>query len=341
MSTRLPYPRLRAWLAPLSKVFGAAVARRNRRFDAGHGVERLDVPVVSVGNLTVGGTGKTPLVAWIARHWLATGGRPAVVSRGYGSDAGVGPRLVSAGEGPLLPVARTGDEPRELARALPGVTIVVGSDRVRGARFAIERGADLIVLDDGFQHRRLARDLDLVLLDRSAPFGDGRLLPAGSLREPPASLARADLVLVTRLAEDEALPPALVSEIASHAPGVPVLRAGHRRTGFFRPDGSALAPPRRVVAFCAIADPAAFRRELEASGATVVGWAERRDHAAFDAATLAGLRETARAEDAVLVTTDKDLARTDVDDVAVLRIEAVVYDPDPLRTRLAALGRSA
>jgi tetraacyldisaccharide 4'-kinase len=301
--------------------------------------------VISVGNLTVGGTGKTPLTAWIAARLLEEGRRPAVVSRGYGGSSGRGPCIVSRGGAPLVPAAVAGDEPVLLARRLPEVIVVVGSDRVRGARAARETGADVLVLDDGFQHRRLARDLDLVLLDSHDPFGAYRLLPSGPLREPVESLARADAVIVTRSRPGEPFP-FLERVIRRHAGEVPVLRAGHRTAGFVDAAGNLRPPPARAVAFCGIGSPDAFLADLLGEGVEVA--AERRfpDHHRYRDAELAEIDGLARAHGAVPVTTEKDLARlsepASLPSLLALRIEAEPHEPERLRALLReALGRGA
>ena len=184
-------------------LYGAAVRLRRRGYTALGLARRAAVPVISVGNLTVGGTGKTTIVSWLVRELQDRGWHPAVVSRGYLGRAGRGPLYVSRGQGPLVASDVSGDEPFLLASRLPGAVVVAGSDRVLGSRAAIEAGADVVILDDGFQHMRLARDVDLVLLDAHNPFGNYRLLPAGTLREPVSELRRAHAVIITRSRPDE------------------------------------------------------------------------------------------------------------------------------------------
>ncbi|MGD8396476.1 MAG: tetraacyldisaccharide 4'-kinase, partial [Candidatus Eiseniibacteriota bacterium] len=201
-------------------------------------------------------------------------------------------------------------------------------DRVAGARLALEHGADVAVLDDGFQHRRLARRLDLVLLDASDPFGGGRLLPAGRLREPLGGLRRADLILVTR-DPDAATLAAVERRVRAAGAGAPLLAAGHRRAGFVDPRGAAAAAPAQALAFCGIGNPARFRADLEEAGIRLLDFVAFADHHRYARGELAGLERRARASGAVLVTTEKDLARLDEPLVAAL-------DPSPLALRIEA-----
>jgi tetraacyldisaccharide 4'-kinase len=331
-------------------VFGAVLRLRNRYYDRPSAVRRARIPVISVGNLTVGGTGKTPIVAWLARRLTEAGRRPAVVSRGYGGRAGRGPRVVSRGSGPDCAADECGDEPYLLASTLPGVAVVVGHDRPAGADAAADLGRDVVLLDDGFQHRRLARDLDIVLLDAAKPFGNGRLLPAGSLREPPSALARAGLVLVTRSGPG-AVPVEIERVVRSFHRDVPILRAGHRRVGFFDGDGRRVESPRRAVLFCGIGSPEVFRRDVEADGVEVVAFEPGRDHRRYDAADLARLSARAASLGAVLITTEKDrvrlpgkLAEREARALLTLRIEAEPHDAERLleavQRALAAHGEA-
>src|SRR5919202_1133451 len=188
-------------LAPLGLLYGAVTRARMRLYRTGLlKTENVGAPVVSVGNLTTGGTGKTPLVEWVARAVAGEGLRACVLTRGYGRADEARRVVASNGARVLAEVAECGDEPRLLAEKLVGVaSVVCDRDRVAAARWArAELGAEVFVLDDGFQHLRIARDLDIVTLDATAPWGGGRLLPRGRLREPPAALARAGCVVITR-----------------------------------------------------------------------------------------------------------------------------------------------
>ncbi|KAA0011399.1 tetraacyldisaccharide 4'-kinase [Billgrantia pellis] len=187
-----------AWLKllrPLEALYRRAMKRRAAAYRQGkRAVWHADVPVIVVGNLTLGGTGKSPLVAWLARHLSERGWRPGIVSRGYGGRAGQGagyPLHVTA----HTRIAESGDEPRMLARQT-GLPVVVDPERPRGARALLEMGCDLVISDDGLQHLALGRDIELVVVDGRRGFGNGRCLPAGPLREPLSRLSEVDAVLI-------------------------------------------------------------------------------------------------------------------------------------------------
>ena len=279
----------RAALYPAERVFAAASGLRTLMYDAGW-LRRIEppIPVVSVGNLTVGGTGKTPIAAWIAAWLRDHGAAPAVVLRGYGDD-----------------------EP-DVHRALnPTVDVVVDADRVRGVRTAADHARDVAVLDDAFQHRRLGRTADIALISADAWTGDARLLPAGPWREPLSAAGRADLVIVTRKAAAPATVDAVHAAIASAAPRVPRVSV-HLAPGELRRVGGveskALESLRgvRVLLTAGIADPTAFVRQLEAVGARVDPILFP-DHHAFDASDVR--RIVAAAGGALVVCTLKDAVK--------------------------------
>ena len=329
------HPLLRAALGLPASIYGAAVWLRNRRYDRPGAARQASLPVISVGNLTVGGTGKTPIVAWLARHLSGQGHRPAVVSRGYHGRAGRGPLTVSDGDGPRCGPELAGDEPYLLARSLPGVPVIVGSDRAAGARAARDSGADVVILDDGLQHRQLARDLDIVLLDASNPFGNYRLLPAGLLREPISALGRAGAVVITRSRPGESFE-VIERVVRHHNPAALLLSAGHRSLGFFDPQGTRVDPPRRAVAFCGIGNPNRFRIDLESEGVELEDFVAFRDHQVYTPRALSRLRRRVERSGAALVTTEKDLSRMGPDalrngpPLLVYRIEAELFEPRPL-----------
>lgn len=323
-------PRAARALRPLSILYGWAIAIRNRRFDRSGSAIRASLPVISVGNLAVGGTGKTPFAGWLCRELLALGRRPALVSRGYGGRAGTGPLVVSEGSGPTVEASVCGDEPWMLAASIGSLGVVVGSDRVAGAEAARRIGADVVVLDDGFQHRRLARDLDVVLLDASLPLDDEPLLPAGRLREPPSSLRRAGLVIATR-ADGPTPPAALVATVRRHQPDCPVLASTLEPVGCFDPAGNRVDAPSRAIAFAGIADPEGFRATLRRTGVGVESFHPFPDHHPYTDREWETIAAEARTGRLPLLTTEKDLARirprlaASPAPVVVLRVESVVH----------------
>lgn len=251
------------------------------------------VPVVSVGALTAGGAGKTPIVRWLARGLVDAGFSCAILSRGYGSAGGSEARVVD----PARPDARRdGDEPVLLARSLADVPVVVCADRARGAEVAVAGGARVLVLDDGFQHRRLHRDFDLVLWDRRAADSGGAVLPAGPLREPIGALRRVDVVLSVDRGQGAPPAPPYASAVAA-ARLVTVCRQDV-------PAGT------RLHVVSGIADPESFERGVEAAGYEITGATRFPDHHAFtpDAIREAAARATAEGADA-LATTAKDRMR--------------------------------
>lgn len=304
---------------------------------------RLSRPVISVGNIAVGGTGKTPMTALIARHLMAQGKRVAVLSRGYGGSSSGTPRIVSDGATVFLTAAEAGDEPYLLARDVPGLTVVVGGNRYQAGQLAErELHPDCFLLDDGFQHLRLHRDLNILLLDCRNPFGNGRTLPAGVLREPRCAVQRADLVILTRCAEGETRPDSVA------AAGVPVLSAGHHLSGAVPLDGGECRPisalyGERVLAFAGIADPDRFFSGLAELGVDVVGSLSLPDHTVYDERTVAALRQSFRNTGATcLVTTAKDAVKLDhcrklLGRVWVAQLELVLADATALESKLESL----
>ena len=248
-----------AFLEPLAWVYGRLVAARRRVYAARWlPSERAGKPVVVVGNLTVGGTGKTPLTLWLARELSAQGMRVGIVARGYGSRGGRAPRAVDAGSD----WREVGDEPLLLARR-SGCPTIVGRDRVAAAR-ALAARVDVILADDGLQHLHLARDCEIVVIDGARGFGNGRLLPAGPLREPLTRLAQADAVVVNGSATHASL----ASRLAPLAPLVMSL-AAHEALGLRA--GAARRPlaefrEQRVHAVAGIGNPARFFATLRAAG---------------------------------------------------------------------------
>jgi tetraacyldisaccharide 4'-kinase len=276
---------------------------------------RLPCAVVSVGNLAVGGTGKTPAVEMVARWLTEDGRRVAIVSRGYGRHPGAPVELVSDGVAPRLSAERAGDEPLLLARRLPGVAVVVGADRLAAGQWAVtELQPDVVLLDDGFQQRRLRKDVEIVCLDARAPWGPGGLFPRGTLREPPSALARAHLLVLTRADARRNLA-GLFEEVRQYAGPVPCLAADYAFEGLWELHSGArqsrnAVEGRGILAFAGIAAPERLAEALAGQGAIVRGFVAFPDHHRYTPRDLGAVTRRARAVGAtLLVTTEKDAVR--------------------------------
>ncbi len=294
--------------------YRAAVGLRNALYDAGRLPSlRLPCAVISIGNLTVGGTGKTPLASHLAALLRDSGYRTGVVSRGYRRQGGRAPLLVSNGRALLADAQSAGDEPYLIARDNPAVPVAVGADRVAAARLLLHAASpEVVIFDDAFQHRRVARDLDLLLVDGRDPWGNGRMLPCGPLREPVASLARADACVLTRSAGQ--VLPGLASALERYNPGVRLFHCGLEPRGFVRADGEAVGPASlrwfSVYAFSGIARPERFEKDLRGLGVRLAGARRFPDHHRFRRRDLEEIVLDARQRGAdALVTTEKDLVR--------------------------------
>jgi tetraacyldisaccharide 4'-kinase len=309
-----PGPLARLLLAPPGLLYGGIVRLRNRLYDRGLlRAHRLPCPVVAFGNLTVGGTGKTPLTSFVAAALTEAGYRVGIVSRGYHRAGGRSPLLVSDGRALLTDAAHAGDEPWLMARDNPAAAVAVGADRAAAARLLLARAPrEILLLDDAFQHRRLHRDLDLLLVAAHEPFGNGRILPFGPLREPLSGLARADAVVVTR--GDGQCPSPLQAILERHHPRPPLFHAS-LRPGRFVP---ARGEPVDLVAlkgfaafaFSGIARPDRFEADLAATGVRLAGVRRFADHHAYRAREMESIADAARACGAeVLMTTEKDMVR--------------------------------
>jgi len=264
-------------LTPLSGLYGAAMNARRALYQRGLiQVHKIGVPVISVGNITTGGTGKTPLVEWIARALAQRQKRVCILTRGYGRRH-PGTRVVVSNGNEIVSDARvTGDEPLLLAERLKGkAAVICDADRVAAARWAIaDLDTELFILDDGFQHLQVARDLNIVVIDATNPWGNRRLLPAGNLRESPDQLVRADCIVITR-ADDVAQTEALKSEIDRLSKGRPVFRSRMRVAGLravSNLEGGADDENLRSVpaaAFCGVGNPESFFAQLRRDGYTL------------------------------------------------------------------------
>lgn len=336
-------PAVRLLLAPLtvcSYAYGAAMTCRTALYRSGFfKAHRLGCAVVSVGNITVGGTGKTPTVCMLARWFSGRGIRTAVVTRGYrGTRTNAAPLVVSDGSDLCATAQEAGDEAVMLGRILPGVPVIACRNRVAAGRLACERfGAGLVMLDDGFQHLRLHRDVDIVLVNAADPIGNGFVLPRGTLREPLLALRRADIVLITNAALHPSGTSAVRSLLSSCTIAAPLFTASYRVAGLWDARTGGVIEPealsgRKVAALCGIGDPEGFLRTLEGLGAQVVERAVYPDHHRYCSDDYRRIQSLCTRADAV-VTTEKDIAKLDTTvlqtgTLTVLAVEQVVDEQD-------------
>jgi tetraacyldisaccharide 4'-kinase len=308
-------PLVRAGLSAASTAYRAALAARSACYRIGLlSTRTLPVPVISVGNVTVGGSGKTPLAEVVALALAEMGARPAVISRGYGRRSR-GVRIVSDGGGVLLGATDGGDEPVLLAERLPGVPVVVGESRYEAGAVALEScGAGALVLDDGFQHRTLAKDLDIVVISGHLPWGNGRLFPRGSLREPLSALKRAGVVVVTNPATAAATS-AIAQVLRRKGSRAPVLSGAYQATSLRHGhsghiEAACTLTGRKVLAVAGLAAPGGFVATARSLGAAVAGVAAFPDHYWYTAEDLARVAARARELGAeAILTTEKDWMR--------------------------------
>jgi len=295
-------------------LFKSAVSLRNTLYENGVlSVYRPAAPVISVGNISLGGTGKSPLADLIAGRYIARGMKTALVSRGYGRK-GRGTAIVSDGNGHVLPAAEGGDEPVLAGRRHPSLVVIADEKRGRGCRIAVERfGTQIIVLDDAFQHRACRRNADIVTIDSTrSPFED-RLLPCGRLREPVGSLARADAIVLAKW--DGSGGASALEKRLSEVCSAPMFRTAFAPAALRTLDWRETAPASslrdlRVFTFCGIADPGSFRRTIGRLGALEAGhkaWPDHHMYTESDVVYMLARADETRAE--CLVTTGKDAVR--------------------------------
>jgi tetraacyldisaccharide 4'-kinase len=319
-------------LGLLTPGYRAAVWLRNKRFDVvQNSVRRVSVPVISIGNLTTGGTGKTPFVAWICKLLQTGDKRVAVLSRGYARH--------NTG-------ATLNDEALELKLRLPNVIQLQDPDRFRIAQTAIEgHGSEIIVLDDGFQHRQLGRDLDLVLIDATQPFGFGRLLPRGLLREPVSSLARADAIVLTRAnAVDDVTRRAIFQRVRAANADALWVESRTSASHFAQSDGTRVSLDhlrgKQVLAFCGIGNPAGFSHSLAQLQLITVSRQQFPDHHRYTDEDLKRLGElAARVHAEAIICTQKDLVKIGVKQLEGVPLYALVVDIELLEGEVALIQK--
>ena len=302
----------------MSRVFGKLVATRATLYENGVlPIYRLHHPVISIGNLTTGGTGKTPLVIELARQFTDFGYRPVILSRGYRRKSR-GIVIVSRGNGPEVDWTQSGDEPQLMAIRLPGVAVIVGGDRYRAGRLAeSERLGNLFILDDGFQHRRLYRDFNIVTIDPVEWAGDDRLLPEGRWREPRSAIQRAHAACI------QAVPESRPTELGLPAFEVETVVDGISYNGQMQPVATLADTP--VTAFAGIAKPERFFDLLESLGITLADKVTFRDHHRFTSSDLRKLPGKTH------ITSEKDAIRLPAGDFYFLRISAKIQRFNELR----------
>lgn len=283
---------------------------------------RLGAKVISVGNITVGGTGKTPAVCMIARRLYATGVRVAVLNRGYRSQREQDTSVMSDGSHVFLSAREGGDEACLMARILLGIPVLVGRDRARSGRIAIDDfQSQVLILDDGFQHWQLHRDLDIVLIDGTNPFGSGNVLPRGILREPLEHLNRADLFIITKTDQTDRITIDHIYEVLRcYNASAPIAEAIHKpawcvpfaqwhcmeaadRTPRYFPKGQ------EAIAVSALGNPDSFEHTIQTFGCQLVGSIRYDDHYSYTEADVAAMADKAAAADAILITTEKDAVK--------------------------------
>jgi len=307
---------------------------------------RLPLPVISVGNITVGGTGKTPMVMAMAKGLMERGIPTAILSRGYRGKRGSGP-VVSDGEKLLLSIEESGDEPFFMAERLSGIPILIGKDRFKNGQIAIERfSIHGFLLDDGFQHLPLHRDLNIVLIDSHIGFGEGHLLPRGILREPLAHLRRADIFVLTKVEDPEASQ-SLKSMLGKIHPFAPIFYSHYEPEGLIRMDGKLeplhLFKGKKVFALSGIGNPSYFHALLRKIGMEVVGEAVFPDHHRYTPHDLISVKEKVKEED-LMVTTEKDMVKLnwfsfDPVPLFALRIQMRIWDEEDFYKRIVEVFR--
>jgi tetraacyldisaccharide 4'-kinase len=292
---------LRLLLRIISVGYTIAILVRNYAYDKGIAkISKVDVPVISIGNITTGGTGKTPLVIWICKKLSEKSIPYAVLTRGYKAQD-----------------AEITDEPAILARSCPDTRVIVNADRVAAANKAVtEYGVKTLVMDDGFQHRRLHRDLDIIAIDATCPFGFERMLPAGLLRESKNAIKRAQAVVITRY--DQSTPENteyIVNEIKKIAPDITIAKATHKHTCAKMMKGKQISLDElkelEIFAFCGVGNPDAFLGNLKSSGFNLKGSKIFNDHHDFSEEDMVAIYDEAKKlEVGIILSTEKDWVKT-------------------------------
>jgi tetraacyldisaccharide 4'-kinase len=323
-------------MMPFSMLYGLITGLRNNLFDLGFLKSvRLPARVVSIGNLTVGGTGKTPMVIRLARILRNQGYRPVVLSRGYGGKSKDPINVVSKGEKPLMNHREAGDEPVLIAKSLTGIPVLTGPRRVLTGGWALKNlDADVLILDDGFQHRQLFRDIDIVLLNAANPYGNGHLLPGGPLREPLSALKRADIIVTTGAYSDIIVPRPLILP-----DDTPIFKCYYQPRDLLQGSQEAVYPlglikGKKICAFAGIGNPTTFQKTLGSLGGEVAVFIPFPDHHRYTEADICLISENARQCQAeMIITTEKDKTKLDQFEVFLSSIYALRVEMEFLSGR--------
>jgi tetraacyldisaccharide 4'-kinase len=318
-------------LSFLSVLYRFVVSLRNSMYDLGiFKQKRLPCKVISIGNIAAGGMGKTPTVIMLANLLKSKGYRPAILSRGYGGEAKSPVNIVSDRSHILMGYVEAGDEPVLIAKSTVGIPVLTGPKRILTGQIAIkDMGADVLILDDAFQHRPIFRDVDIVLLNREKPFGNGFLLPRGPLRELPEALTRANLIIWKDNVRDGRYPLYQEQGIGSF---LPVLSVCLKPKSLARGNTENVLPleyirGKKICAFCGIGSPESFSETIESLGGTLVSFLPFPDHYRYSLKDISDIRRKSSATGAeIIMTTEKDGIRlTDfpdfLKDVYILKVE--------------------
>ncbi len=310
---------VRALTGALSLAYRTVVANKNKSFDAGKNIEHAQVPVLSIGNITAGGTGKTPFAAYICHQFLSHGIFPTVLMRGYKAKNNDKPLIVSSGENIAVKQEDAGDEAYLLAHSIHGAGVVIAKSRVEGAKIAVNSlGAEVIILDDGFQHRKLHRDVNMVLIDATNPFGYDYVLPRGLLREPLEGLKRADIFILTKVDQvDLKTIEKIKSRLRQYNDHAPIVETIHAPQGVRTLEEWVEGKSRnhsvldqKWLAVSAIGNPESFKKTLETSQCHVIDSYVFMDHHAYTMEDVTAIEKRALEKGATaIVITEKDAVK--------------------------------
>lgn len=353
LNTQNPGVLLRLCLFPLtliSFIFHFIVLTRSALYKIGiFKSYQAGCKVITIGNLTVGGTGKTPTVCLIARHFKASGFNTAVVCRGYRGTNTNAPMVVSDKENVLMNSESAGDEAYMLAKKLTGIPVLAGKDRVKASKMACDLfNCEIIILDDGFQHLKLNRSMDVVLINSQNPFGNGFLLPRGILREPLNALKRADIILLTKKDQSDSDSNKLENKIRLYNQTVPIFKSFHKPVSLKKTaDNNKINPDllidKKISCFCSIGDPESFISMLKNMGLTLTDKIIFPDHHHYKISDYNKLKEISKKTD-FLITTEKDIAKINPDmleitNLAVLEIDEVINNTEDFLKLLSGKER--